>query len=86
MPCSAVMRRSRWMRRFDFDPEAAVRLAWRGVPLVNLPAAVRFTSNGLVLDGGRIVETGTHHELVALRGVYANLAALQFQAHAPVAA
>jgi glycosyltransferase involved in cell wall biosynthesis len=37
-----VMQRSRWMRRFDFDPEAVVRLAWRGVPLVNLPAPVQY--------------------------------------------
>jgi len=37
-----VMRHSRWMRRFDFDPEAAVRLSWRGTPLVNLPAPVRY--------------------------------------------
>ena len=35
---AAVMRRQPWMRRFDFDPEAAVRLVWRGVPPVNLPA------------------------------------------------
>ena len=41
-PLLAVMQRSRWMRRFDFDAEAAVRLAWRGVPLVNLPAPVRY--------------------------------------------
>ncbi len=38
----AVMEAHRWMRRFDFDPEAAVRLCWRGVPLVNLPAPVRY--------------------------------------------
>jgi glycosyltransferase involved in cell wall biosynthesis len=38
----AVMERSRWMRRFDFDPEAAVRLRWRGVSPVNLPAAIRY--------------------------------------------
>jgi len=30
------------MRRFDFDPEAAVRLVWRGVPPLNLPAPVRY--------------------------------------------
>ena len=30
------------MRRFDFDPEAAVRLSWAGVPAVNLPAPVRY--------------------------------------------
>jgi glycosyltransferase involved in cell wall biosynthesis len=41
-PLLRVMRRTRWMRRFDFDPEAAVRLAWAGLPLVNLPAAVRY--------------------------------------------
>ena len=37
-----VMERTRWMRRFDFDPEAAVRLCWRGVRPVNLPAEVRY--------------------------------------------
>lgn len=36
------MERSRWMRRFDFDPEAAVRLCWRGVRPLNKPAAVRY--------------------------------------------
>lgn len=39
---AAIMRRRRWMRRFDFDPEATVRLVWRGVPVVNLPAPVRY--------------------------------------------
>lgn len=38
----AVMSETRWMRRFDFDPEAAVRLAWRGLPLVNVDAPVRY--------------------------------------------
>jgi len=41
-PLVAVMQRSRWMRRFDFDAEAAVRLSWRGVPALNLPARVRY--------------------------------------------
>ncbi len=41
-PLRAVMRSQRWMRRFDFDPEAAVRLSWRGVPPVNLPAPVKY--------------------------------------------
>lgn len=43
-PLVAVMRATRWMRRFDFDPEAVVRLSWRGVPAVNLPAACRYLS------------------------------------------
>jgi len=38
----AVMRWQPWMRRFDFDPEAVVRLAWRGVTPINVPAAVRY--------------------------------------------
>jgi glycosyltransferase involved in cell wall biosynthesis len=43
-PLMAVMEDSRWMRRFDFDAEAVVRLSWRGVPAVNLPAPVRYFS------------------------------------------
>jgi len=31
-------------RRFDFDPECAVRLAWRGVPILNLPTPVIYPS------------------------------------------
>ena len=37
-----VMRDQAWMRHFDFDPEAAVRLCWRGIRPVNLPAPVRY--------------------------------------------
>jgi ATP-binding cassette, subfamily B, bacterial len=36
----------------------------------------------LVLDQGRIVEEGTHRELVGRQGVYARLARLQFEAGA----
>ena len=32
----------------------------------------------VVMDQGRIVETGTHTELVARGGLYARLAAMQF--------
>ena len=42
VPLAAIMRRVPWMRRFDFDVEAVVRLCWRGVRPVNLPAAVRY--------------------------------------------
>ncbi len=41
-PLLAVMEPRRWMRRFDFDVEAAVRLVWRGLAPVNLPAPVRY--------------------------------------------
>jgi len=33
-----------------------------------------------VLDGGRVVQQGQHHELVAADGLYARLARLQFAA------
>ncbi len=41
-PLERIMSRQRWMRRFDFDPEAVVRLAWAGVRPINLPAPVRY--------------------------------------------
>jgi len=48
-PLRRVMQGQRWMRRFDFDPEAAVRMCWEGVPPVNLTAPVRYFSAG---EGG----------------------------------
>lgn len=48
-PLRAVMHGQRWMRRFDFDPEAVVRLAWRGVPPLNLAAPVKYLSRA---EGG----------------------------------
>jgi glycosyltransferase involved in cell wall biosynthesis len=41
-PLIAVMRRQPWMRRFDFDAEAVVRLCWRGVRPLNVDAPVRY--------------------------------------------
>ena len=40
----AVMQRQPWMRRFDFDTEAVVRLAWRGVKPINIDAPVKYLS------------------------------------------
>jgi glycosyltransferase involved in cell wall biosynthesis len=39
-----IMARTRWMRRFDFEPEAAVRLCWAGVVPLNVPAPVQYLS------------------------------------------
>jgi len=41
-PLVDIMHRQPWMRRFDFDTEAVVRLAWRGVRPINVDAPVRY--------------------------------------------
>ncbi len=43
-PLRQIMESTRWARRFDFEPEVAVKLAWLGVPVVNLPTPVRYLS------------------------------------------
>jgi glycosyltransferase involved in cell wall biosynthesis len=43
-PLAQVMGSQRWMRRFDFDVEAVVRLCWRGIRPLNLKAPVRYFS------------------------------------------
>lgn len=41
-PLKQVMQGQDWMRRFDFDPEAVVRLCWQGVKPINLAAKVSY--------------------------------------------
>jgi len=48
-PLRTIMRHHPWMRRFDFDPEAVVRLSWHGVKAINIPAPVHYFSTG---EGG----------------------------------
>lgn len=48
-PLRKIMESTRWMRRFDFDPEAAVRLCWAGVRPINVVAPVRYFSRA---EGG----------------------------------
>jgi glycosyltransferase involved in cell wall biosynthesis len=43
-PLRAVMKGQPWMRRFDFDTEAVVRLAWRGIKPINVDAPVKYLS------------------------------------------
>lgn len=38
----AVMNTTAFARRFDFDPEVVVRLAWRKVPIINKAVPVRY--------------------------------------------
>jgi glycosyltransferase involved in cell wall biosynthesis len=64
-----VMENSYWMRHFDFDPEAAVRLCWCGARPINVDAPVKYFA---VAEGGvshfnylrdNILLTGMHLRL-----------------------
>ena len=46
-PTVALIQATRIGRRMDFDVEIAVRLLWRGVPVVNLPTRVSYPSDGI---------------------------------------
>jgi glycosyltransferase involved in cell wall biosynthesis len=48
-PLLDLMESRRWMRRFDFDTEAAVRLVWQGRRCINIPVPVRYLSRS---EGG----------------------------------
>lgn len=43
-PLIRIMRGNVFMRRFDFDPEAVVRLCWAGVRPLNIDVSVRYLS------------------------------------------
>ena len=45
----AAFESTSWGRRFDYDTEVAVRIAWQGVPVINLPTPVKYLS---VEEGG----------------------------------
>jgi len=58
-----------FMRRFDFDPEAAVRLVWAGVPPLNLPAPVRY----LTPEEGGVSHFNYLRDNVLLTGMHVRL-------------
>ena len=77
----------------DAESEAAVQQAleeaMRGrttLVIAHRLATVVKADRILVLDGGRLVESGTHAQLGARGGLYAKLAAMQFGLEAPDAA
>ncbi len=64
--------------------QGALELAMQGrttIIIAHRLATVQRADRIIVLDRGQIVETGTHAELVAHGGIYANLAELQFNTH-----
>jgi ATP-binding cassette, subfamily B, bacterial len=64
--------------------QAALQTAMRGrttLVIAHRLATVQAADRILVLEQGRLVEEGTHPELVAKGGLYAKLAALQFASH-----
>jgi glycosyltransferase involved in cell wall biosynthesis len=48
-PLIRVLGQTSSARRYDFDPEVAVRLVWAGVPTLNIPATCRYIAAS---DGG----------------------------------
>jgi glycosyltransferase involved in cell wall biosynthesis len=65
----AVMSRTRWMRRFDFDPEASVRLVWRGLRPLNIDAPVKY----LRTDEGGVSHFRYGRDNVLLTGMHLRL-------------
>lgn len=41
-PLQKVFSETGFARRFDFDPEVAVRMCWKGVPVINLKTPVKY--------------------------------------------
>lgn len=62
---------SRYMQRMDFDPEAVVRMRWAGVPVVNLPAPVRYIAR----DAGGVSHFRYLHDNARLAWMHTRLLA-----------
>ncbi len=79
-PLRAVMQRTRWMRRYDFDTEAVVRLCWAGIRPLRLSAAVRYLSPA---EGG-VSHFRYGRDNLLLSWMHLRLAAIGLVRHLPV--
>ena len=70
-PLRRAMEASRFMRRFDFDVEAVVRLCWDGLPVISVPAPVRY----LGADEGGVSHFRYVRDNLLLAGMHARLLA-----------
>jgi flavin-dependent dehydrogenase len=68
-PLLDIMTATRWMRRYDFDAEAAVRLVWAGVQPINLPTPVRYFRP----EEGGVTHFRYGRDNVLLTGMHARL-------------
>jgi glycosyltransferase involved in cell wall biosynthesis len=68
-PLLEIMEANPFMRRFAFDSEAVVRLAWRGVRPINLPARVRY----LRADEGGVSHYRYLHDNLVLAAMHLRL-------------
>ncbi|TLU74648.1 glycosyltransferase family 2 protein [Lichenicoccus roseus] len=79
-PLRRVMRSTSWMRRYDFDAEAAVRLCWAGIRPVRLAAAVRY----LAPSEGGVSHFRYGRDNVLLTWMHLRLASTGLLLHLPV--
>lgn len=68
-PLIEVFSHTSFARRFDFDPEVAVRLCWKGVPVINLKTPVRY----LTADEGGISQFRYLRDNTLLTGMHIRL-------------
>jgi subfamily B ATP-binding cassette protein MsbA len=71
----------------DSESERAVQEALEGlmqgrttICIAHRLSTIQKADRIVVLDGGRVVESGTHSELMESRGIYCKLHELQFEA------
>jgi glycosyltransferase involved in cell wall biosynthesis len=64
-----VMENSYWMRHFDFDPEAAVRLCWCGARPINVDAPVKYFR----VDEGGVSHFNYLRDNILLTGMHLRL-------------